>query len=148
MTNLIREQITKSTFIRASREKVYDAMTMAAGLNGWFTTGAMVDARPGGEIRFRWKDWGPDHVTTEDGGPILEAQRPERFVFQWHPDNSSYATTVEINFEQAEHGTVIRLREHGYEDTSSGRKAMLACAGGWGEALTLLKFYLEHDLKY
>lgn len=101
-----------------------------------------------GSIFFRWKNWGPDHITAEDGGPVLEAQRPSRFVFQWRPDQPSYATTVEIDFEARKHGTVLRLREHGYEDTPSGRRKMLECACGWGEALTLLKFYVEHGIRY
>lgn len=59
-----------------------------------------------------------------------------------------YATTVEIDFEPAEGGTVVRVREFGYQDTPSGLKAMLNCAGVWGEALTLMKFYVEHGIRY
>jgi uncharacterized protein YndB with AHSA1/START domain len=148
MTRLIKEQISYATLVRASPEKVYDGIATAEGLDGWFTTGATVDARPGGEIRFRWKDWGPDRVTLEDGGPVLEAARPKRFVFQWSPDDPSYSTTVSIDFEPVEAGTVIRLTESGYHDTPGGRRKMLDCAGGWGEALTLWKFYVEHGIRY
>ena len=42
----------------------------------------------------------------------------------------------------------MRLLEHGYQDTPSGRLAFADCATGWGEALKLLKFYLEHGVKY
>ncbi len=42
----------------------------------------------------------------------------------------------------------MRLREHGYHDTQSGRAAFADCATGWGEALTLLRFYVEHGLRY
>jgi len=42
----------------------------------------------------------------------------------------------------------LRLQEHGYQDTPTGRKAFADCACGWGEALTLLKFYVEYGLKY
>jgi uncharacterized protein YndB with AHSA1/START domain len=82
-------------------------------------------------------------VTAEDGGPVLEARRGERLVFQWHPDGPTYATTVAIHLEAREGGTVVRLREWGYLDTPAGLAAMLDCAAGWGEALTLLKFYVE-----
>jgi hypothetical protein len=70
------------------------------------------------------------------------------FVFQWFPDLPDYATTVEINFVPAEGGTIIRLHEYGYADTASGRTALISCAAGWGEALTLLKIYMEHGLHY
>src|SRR5262245_42438291 len=111
MPGLIEENISFATLVRAAPERVYDGIATAAGLDGWVTTGASVDARAGGEIRFRWKDWGPDRVTLEDGGPILEAIRPKRFVFQWSPDSPAYATTVEIDFEPVEQGTIIRLKE-------------------------------------
>lgn len=144
----IKHCIRHSTLVRAGREKVFDCLTTAEGLNGWFTTGAVVEPCPGGEIRFRWTDWGPDHFTGEDGGAILEFIRPERFAFQWSPDRPDYATTVEIDFETAAEGTIIRLKEAGYRDTPEGLEKMLDCAAGWGEALTLLKFYLEHGIRY
>lgn len=145
---LIEEQIEYAVLVRAAPEQVYDGIATSAGLDGWFTTGATVEARPGGAIRFRWKEWGPDKVTTEDGGTILEADRPRRFVFQWSPDRPDYVTTVELNFEATAEGTVIRLREQGYRDTPSGRRKMLECAGGWGEALALWKMYIEHGVRY
>ncbi len=148
MAKRIEEGISKTTLVRAAPERVYDGIATAKGLDGWFTTGASVDPRPGGEIRFRWREWGPDRVTTEDGGPMLEATRPRRFVFQWSPDNPSYATTVAIDFEPSDRGTIIRLRESGYHDTPTGRRKMLECAGGWGEALILWKFYVEHGIRY
>ena len=128
--------------------QVYKALTTSEGLDAWFTTGAQVDSSPGGEIHFRWKDWGPDHITAEDGGPVLEAIPPNRIVFQWHPDLPDYATTVEINIEPDYDGTIVSLREYGYADTPSAHSAMMNCATGWGEAITLLKFYLEYGLHY
>lgn len=145
---MIDEKVSCAILVRATPERVYDAIATADGLDGWFTTSASVDARPGGEIRFRWKDWGHDHYTGENGGPVLESKRPERFVFQWRVDTDSYDTTVEINFEKVEEGTVVRLFERGYEDSPTGLKDMLARASGWGEALALMKFYVEHGVRY
>lgn len=123
MSRLIECSIQHATLVHASPERVYDALTNAEEMDRWFTRGASIDARRGGEIHFRWMEWGPDRYTGEDGGPVLEARRPERFVFNWHPDSPEYATTVEIDFESVEQGTVIRLRESGYQDTPSGRQA-------------------------
>lgn len=147
-STLLDLDVRCSILVRADREKVYDGIATAAGLDGWFTRGAAVEARPGGQIRFRWRDWGPDRVSAEDGGPVLEAQRPQKFVFQWYPDGPQYATTVEIDFCEDPDGTVIRLREYGYHDTPSGRRALLECATGWGEALALWKVYVEHGIRY
>ena len=78
---LIDADIRHATFVRAHRERVYDLFATAEGLDAWFATGADVDARPGGSMVWRWKDWGPDRVTTVADGQVLEALRPDRFVF-------------------------------------------------------------------
>lgn len=148
MSDLIADEIRYATLVRAEPEAVYNGIATAAGLDGWFTQGASVEPRPGGELVFRWEDFGPDHVTDIAHCPVLEAIPGKRFLFQWKPDTPEYYTTVEIDFEPAEGGTIIRLREHGYHDTASGLRAMLDCSVGWGEALTLWKFYVEHGLRY
>jgi len=127
---------------------VYDAIATAEGFDSWFTSGFEVEAHPRWKIIFRWRKWGPNKVDQDSAGEVLDARRPERFVFQWRPDNPSYATKIEIDFETIKDGTVIRLRESGYHDTPSGRAALLECAAGWGEALTLLKYWVEHGLRY
>ena len=145
---MMKEEIRQNTLVRASPERVYDAFVTAEGINSWFTYNSEIDARAGGKIIFRWKNWGPDKYTIDSEGTVLEATRPRRFVFQWSPDSPTYATTIEINFEPSEEGTIVRLREFGYHNTPSGRAAMLECAAGWGEALTLLKYYVEHKIIY
>lgn len=143
MSQSIQEPITHQTLVAAPPDRVYDALTSAEGLDGWFTSGAEVDARAGGYIRFRWKDWGPKRLTCEDGGPVLAAQRPSHFVFQWHPGGPGFTTTVELFFEAVATGTIVTVRETGYPDTREGRRAMLDCAAGWGEALTLCRIFVE-----
>lgn len=77
---------------------------------------------------------------------MLEAAPPSRFVFQLQA--ALGGTTVEVDFEEHTEGTVVRLREHGYPDTREGRAGYQECSVGWGEALTLLKFWVEHGLRY
>jgi len=55
---------------------------------------------------------------------------------------------VGIDFEPTQGGTIIRLRESGFHDTPDGLRAMLDCSAGWGEALTLWKYYVEHGIRY
>jgi uncharacterized protein YndB with AHSA1/START domain len=96
----------------------------------------------------RWEDWGADHINTEDHGTVLEVRRPDRFVFTWHPSGPDFMTTVAFDFVPDERGTIVRLHEAGYPDTPAGRHGLLSCATGWGEALTLVKFFLEHGTRY
>lgn len=57
-------EVTHSTLIHADPLRVYLALTTPEGFDAWFTTGASVNAPPGGEIHFRWVNWGPDHIST------------------------------------------------------------------------------------
>jgi uncharacterized protein YndB with AHSA1/START domain len=148
MTKKIDEKASFSTLIRVEPERVYDALATKEGLDSWFTTRATVDARPGGKIHFYWENWGPERYTGENGGPVLEAKRPERFVFQWKVDVGTNITTVEIDIKPDKEGTVVSLIEYGYEDTPTGLRNMLNRASGWAQALTLMKFFLEHGVKY
>ena len=148
MAKMRDEKVNFKTLVRVKPERVYDALATGAGLDEWFTVGATVDARPGGTIHFRWRDHGLDHYSGENGGPVLDARRPERFVFQWKADIGDYLTTVEIDFEPVEEGTIVKLIETGYADTAEGMQDLLNRVSGWAEVLTLMKFYLEHGVRY
>jgi uncharacterized protein YndB with AHSA1/START domain len=140
------EPIRHSTYIAAPPERVYELLTTAEGWDAWFTRGAEVEARPGGRILFRWVDWGPEGVTATDGGPVLEAVPGRRFVFQWKPGDSQ--TTVAFHLAPLGECTRLTVTETGHQETEGDRRALVDCAAGWGEALTLLKVYLEHGITY
>jgi len=148
MTKKMDEKVDFKILVRAEPERVYDALATAKGLDGWFTSGASVDDHAGGKIKFVWKNHGPDHYDGSSEGPILENNRPRRFVFQWKVDTDSYNTTVEIDFTKDAEGTMVRLVEHGYDDTPTGLRDLLARATGWGEVLTMMKYYVEHGVTY
>jgi uncharacterized protein YndB with AHSA1/START domain len=143
----VTQEVRHSVFIRADPHAVYDLFATASGLDSWFTTGAEVDARTGGAITYRWKNWGPEHVTTEAVGQVREADPPSRFVFDWDSADER-PTTVEMDFEAVDGGTLMRLREFGFSDGPRGEQAAVREASGWGEAMTLAKFRVEHGLRY
>lgn len=138
--------IQHRTFINVSPSKVYETLTTGEGWDAWFTQGTTVDARPGGTIHFRFKNSGPDHITLEDGGRVLEASPDRKFVYQWTPGEST--TTISFVLTELEKGTLVTLTESGYTRSELDLKTYGDCATGWGEALTLLKFYLEYGVTY
>ncbi len=148
MTEYLRHKIKHQTFILASPERVYDTITSGAGWNAFFTQAAEVEPQPGGKIIFRWKDFGPNFYTTEAAGKVLRTERPGLFMFEWYPVGRENPTKVSFDLQADHGGTVIRLSEEGYPDTPEGRDMILECAAGWGEALTLLKFYIESGTIY
>jgi uncharacterized protein YndB with AHSA1/START domain len=136
------------TLVRATPERVYDALTTAKGLDGWFTKGAVVDPRPGGRIHFKWKDHGVNKYEGESSGPVLEAVRPSKFVFQWKSDSGLTDTTVTIDIAAVKEGSVVHLVESGYQDSPTGLDDYINRVGGWAEALTMMKYFVEHGVTY
>jgi uncharacterized protein YndB with AHSA1/START domain len=145
MSRPFPHHIKQVTFIALPVEQVFDAVTSADAWNSFFTTGSELDPTPGGKFIWRWKDWGPSFYTIEVPGKVIEIARPNRFVFEW---GGTQPTTIDMRLKAAYGGTVITLKESGYLDTPHARDMILECASGWGEALTLLKFWLEHGIVY
>jgi len=146
MTRTLDQKIKQRTFIAASPEKVYATITSAKEWDSFFTTGMRLDPRPGGRCVFAWENWGPDSYTLTASGEVLETEPPHRFTFKW----GSKGKETRVNFDLVEKngGTVVTLTEDGYRDDPEGRAMIMECASGWGEALTLLKFYIEHGITY
>ncbi|HEY9758669.1 MAG TPA: SRPBCC domain-containing protein [Oculatellaceae cyanobacterium] len=136
-----------STYINAPIDKVFHTITTAEEWNSWFTKEMILEARAGGKIQFIWRDYGVHHLDVEDGGTVIEVIPNSRFTFTWHIDSSP--TTVTFNLKQLGKGTVVDLSDAGYKpEEIMHESAFHDCCCGWGEALTLLKFYLEHGATY
>lgn len=146
MAEKLDAKIKQRTFIAASPEKVFDTITSGKEWDAFFTTGMTLDPKPGGVCNFTWKDWGPDSYTMKAPGKVVAVEAPRLFSFQW--GSAGKETTIRFELEAKHGGTVLTCTEEGYEDTPEGRAMILECASGWGEACTLLKFYLEHSVTY
>jgi uncharacterized protein YndB with AHSA1/START domain len=138
--------ISCATYIQALPSRVFEALTVGAEWDRWFTTRAVIEPEAGGTYRLHWRDFGPDHVTLTLTGAVLEVEPDRIFAFEW--DSGARMTTVRFELEPRGEGTVVRLTESGYTDREADVVSCLDCAAGWGEALTLLKFYLEHGVTY
>jgi uncharacterized protein YndB with AHSA1/START domain len=140
--------INHRTYIKADKELIYKILTTSEGWNAWFTDATFIKINPDGtgDIKLKWTDYGIDKVNIEDGGKILESKPNSTFIFQWSPGESK--TTVSFQLEQYNDGTLVNLKERGYSNSETDLNACIGCAAGWGEALTLLKVYVEHGIIY
>ena len=143
---LIETPILFKIFINTTKEQAFNAIATAKGLDQWFTTGSSINnMKPGGTLTLSWKNWGVDKITDRIECPILEYDYPELFAFKWWPD---HYTNVYFSFNEAEQGIIVTVREEGYAKTDEGIRRCIDCSVGWGEALTLMKVYLEHGISY
>ncbi len=142
-------EIRHSVFIRAPRAKVRAALTTAQSMDAWWgTRGSEIDLRPGAKLTLRWRGWGPERdINADRECVVVEVLPPKRFVFRWG-ETADALTTVEFDLEERTDGTLLRLREHGFAPTAKGRKSFEGNSLGWGEAATLIKFYVEHGVRY
>ena len=138
------------TYIAAPIEVVYEAVASGDGWASWFADEAAIDPRPGGRYDFRWHAFGADRTQLHLTGPVLAATPPAEFTFRWGDEGTAEEdmTTVEFSLEERPPGTIVRVVESGYTHDHDSVRFALDCASGWGEALTLLKFWLEHGLTY
>jgi len=132
--------------IAAPIERVFETITSAREWDSFFTTGMELEPRRGGACSFAWENWGPDKYTLKAPGKVVEIDPPNLFVFQWGSEGKE--TTVRFELSSQGNETIVTVTEEGYRDTPEGRAMIMECASGWGEAVTLLKFYIEHGIIY
>ena len=141
------EPIEYKTYINAPIEKVFETITTAKGWDAWFTCGTLLDLESK-ELIFKWKDFGADKINTSDTGEIRELINNEKFSFSWHSSVFSQPTIVTFNLRPKGNGTILVIEDKGYPRDEKGESWFMDCACGWGEAITLLKVYLETGYRY
>lgn len=137
--------IATNIYIECSPERVFQTLTTGAGWDAWFTQGSTIDAKSGGKVQLVWKNFGIHHIDVTDCGRVLKCQTNRLFSFSWHEHLEP--TTVTFELEPRGQGCIVHLTDSGYTlENLSAPGGFLDCALGWGEALALLKFYLEHGV--
>jgi glutathione S-transferase len=139
-------ELQQTRFIRAPREKVFDAFVDERALRAWHCPRGMTvpeghcDARTGGrwQLTMQARD-GTRHVV---GGTYRELLRPQRLVYtwQWQGDDSpmpGLETLIEVDLVERDGGTELTLRHSGFPAGA----ARDAHQQGWDSTLNRL---LDH----
>ena len=123
------DRIEKRVVLRASRSRVWRAITTAQEFGTWFRMnldGAFVE---GATVRGRVTHPGYEHVTVD---MRIERIEPEQyFSYRWHPNaidpaadySSDPMTLVEFHLEEADGGTVVTIVESGFDRIPLARRA-------------------------
>jgi uncharacterized protein YndB with AHSA1/START domain len=122
------DRIEKTILLRASRSRVWRAITAAEEFGTWF--GVNLEGRfvEGTTVRGRVTNRGYEHVTIE---MLVVRIEPERyFSYRWHPnpidsgvDYSAEPTTlVEFTLEETAEGTAVTIVESGFDRLPPDRR--------------------------
>jgi uncharacterized protein YndB with AHSA1/START domain len=130
---------------QAPIEAVFDAWTSEEVMRrwwqaevGWETSEAEVDLRVGGAVRVVMRD--PDRdVEYGGGGRYTEIDRPARLAFTWIWDEETRRTLIQIDFEEADGATTVRVTHSGLWD----EEAVRSHERGWSRILDNLGRMLE-----
>ena len=138
--------VTLIRFVRAPRERVFDAFVQSAIARRWMCPRGMsipeaqFDARVGG--RFRVAMRARDGTRFVAGGTYREITRPEKLVYTWRWENALPAgvdTLVSVVFVERASGTELRMTHGGFPDAATRD----AHEEGWGSSLNQLTDLLD-----
>jgi len=132
---------------QAPAQAVFDAWTSEEVLRRWFhaehdweTSEAQVDLRLDGAVRVVMRD---PHKDAEHGGGghYTEIDPPARLAFTWTWDNDEEdrQTLIELDFEESEGVTTVRMTHSGLRD----QEAVRSHEGGWTGCFDNLQRVLE-----
>jgi uncharacterized protein YndB with AHSA1/START domain len=124
---------------QAPAQAVFDAWTSEEVMRRWFhgqraweTPEAQVDLRLGGNVRVVMRD--PEKgAEYGGGGHYTEIDPPHRLVFTWtwDSDDDDRETLIELDFEEVDGVTTVRLTHNNLKD----RESVLNHEDGWTTCL-------------
>jgi len=133
------DQIEKEIILRASRSRVWKALTDATQFGEWFGVKLTSDFAPSARVQGQITISGFDHLTVEI---YVDRIEPEHlFSYRWHPyaidpkvDYSSEPTTLVVfTLEDIEGGTLLKVVEAGFDQIPITRRqeAFRMNSEGW-----------------
>jgi len=160
--NSASDYIEKRIVLRAPRERVWRAISEAKQFGTWF--GVEFDSEFAAGTRLTGRI-----VPTQVDPEVAKLQQPyaglpfefhiERiepmnlFSFRWHPSatdrNADYSsepmTLVEFRLQDVEQGTLLVIKESGFDSIPLERRAeaFTSNEGGWTHQLKLIEKYLD-----
>ena len=145
------DPIEKRVSLRASRARVWRAITAPDEFGAWFGAKFHGPFVEGATVRGNITHPGYEHLTLEIQIERLEAER--YFAYRWHPyaidpavDYSSEPTTlVEFRLDNADAGTLLTIVESGFNRIPLARRAEAFRMNdqGWTEQARNIERYVS-----
>ena len=101
--------VTRKVMLGVPIDRAFELLTQSQHVAKWYAFGgAKIDARAGAPLTYKWDEHGTYH------GMITECDAPTRYA---HPAPGN-ETTVVFELEEVEDGTLVVVRERGFEGLS------------------------------
>lgn len=144
-------RIENQVLIKASRSRVWKALTTPSEFSKWFRASLNVGQfSPGGRVDL--VSTYPGHEGTKFFFEVVEKDPEHRFVWRWTPggepvgsnDTEPY-TTVVFDLEETKEGTIVKVTESGFDKISLARraKAFESNTEGWKIQIQNIRNYVE-----
>ena len=145
------DRIEKKVVLRASRARVWRALSNAAEFGEWFRVKLEGDFEEGAAIFGRITYPGYEHLKVE---MRVERIEPERyFSYRWRPNavdaKADYSaepmTLVEFELSEADGGTLLKIVESGFDGLPAARRAEAFRGNeqGWTQQLKNIEQYVK-----
>jgi len=158
------DRIEKRILLRASRDRVWRALTDSREFGTWF---GMRFAEPFAPGKRMTGTIVPTDVDPETAAMqkqfeglafeiVIERMEPKRlFSYRWHPGavdrevdySAEPMTLVEFVLDDADGGVMLTVTESGFDQIPLARRASAFSGNeqGWTTVMTLIEKYLERD---
>ena len=146
---MVNDRIEKQIELRVPVSRVWRALTDYREFGEWFRVKLDGPFIPGQVSRGQITYPGYEHVKW---GAVVQKMEPERlFSFTWHHSQDPNAdiskeptTLVEFRLEKIASGTLLTIKESGFENLPSERRleAFRMNDGGWTEQMKNIESYV------
>lgn len=143
-------KIERNVVIKAPRSRVWRALTRPEEFASWFNVKLQGDFVPGGKVSLESKY--PGHEGTRSSLHVLRMEPEHTFAWRWTAspevddiDDESQVTDVVFTLEETPDGTLLTVREEGFERVSlpARAKAFTDNQGGWEIQLRNIEAYVR-----
>jgi len=152
MTNNATDRIEKKIVLKASRSRVWRALTDSKQFGEWFLVALEGEFVAGQRVTGRITHKGYEHLRFE---VLVEKIEPETlFSMRWHPyaidpavDYSSEPMTlVEFRLKEIPEGIELSVVESGFDRIPAERRAeaFRMNEGGWSQQVKNIERYVTH----
>jgi uncharacterized protein YndB with AHSA1/START domain len=119
--------VIKERFIKATPERVFQALTEKQEVERWFMQEVAIELKPGGTIRTNWAPGVGEH------GKVKEVKPSQLFSFTWEGAFSPTPTTLTFELRAEKDGTLLTFTHSGIGEGE-----------GWGAYTTIDKAWDAH----